>query len=421
MNILIVSYFFPPYNTIGAVRTGKLAKYLLRHGHDVRVLSAENQSLPLTLPLEIPENRVIRTHWININHLPEISAGGRAAVAARGFSNLSQSKTGIFQKAGKLYKSMLNIPDGQVGWYIYALRAGHKLIEKWKPDIIYASAMPFTSLLVANTLSRRSHIPWVAELRDLWAGNYYHNYGPIRSWLDNAMERRTLARASGIVTVSDQLALVLAERYNIPVEVVPNGYDHEDYEAPISVRHTSSVKIVSYTGTIYPKKQDPTLLFIALEGLSPKERLQIQFHFYGRNISDINTMVEYYHVGEMVNVHPAVGYTESVRIQIESDALLLLLWNEPSEKGVLTGKLFEYIGAGRPIIAVGPRDNAAANLITKYGYGRVISNRAEAIAALRDIIANKYIYPGDQEFRRILTREEQTRQLESFLSELSIR
>ena len=418
MKILYVSFFFPPYNTIGAVRSGKLVKYLLRLGHDVRVISAKNQPLTKGLPVEIPEKYIIRTQWLNINYLPEMLRGGRKNVSKQGFSGLDDKK-GYKRKIGELYKSIFNVPDGQVGWYLYAVAAGKRLMGDWKPDVIYASAMPYTSLLVASALSRQFGVPWVAELRDLWAGNYYHNYGPVRRRLEIHMEKAVLSGASGIVTVSEPLAEQIKQKYDKPVAIITNGYDPEDYNSKYIFRgesgNSAESKVISYTGTIYAGKQDPTPLFVALKEKCNQSICNIQVNFYGRNLFGIKPLIQNHGLAGIVNAHPAVPYRESLSVQMSSDVLLLLLWSDPGEKGVYTGKLFEYLGAGKPILAVGPKDNIAAKLVTSYGFGRVVSNSREAFEALDDIATGKFIYPGNQEVRMKFTREKQARQLEAFL------
>jgi len=174
MRVLVVSYFFPPFNAIGAVRLGKMVKYLRQLGHEVKVLTAQRQSLQATLPLETPKDEIASTPWINVNAPVELLLGGRERVAKVGYS----ARTGgsrVARTLGEWYKHLINFPDGQVGWYPYAVAEGRRVLLNWRPDIIYASAMPVTALLAAHALSKRSGVPWVAELRDLWTDNPYRD------------------------------------------------------------------------------------------------------------------------------------------------------------------------------------------------------------------------------------------------------
>ena len=417
MKILIISYYFPPYNTIGAVRVGKIAKYLRRHGNQVKVISALNQPLPLGLPVEIDEEDIIRTRWIDVNKIPELIIGGRKKVVKTGYAGGNTNK--IVKLLGGIYKSITNIPDGQIGWYWYAVSAGIEMFQEWKPDYIYASAMPYTSLLVANKLSAEYKIPWIAELRDLWADNYNHKYGIFRRKIDDMLERSTLQKAKGIVTVSEALATQIRKKYDIPVAVIYNGYDHEDFEkiARTGSNEKAVAKII-YTGTIYEGKQDIETFIKGVKRAVEKGTTGFEVEIYGRNVGGTKSIIDRYGLSQIIKINNPVPYTESLSLQKSADALLLLSWNDKTQKGVYTGKLFEYLGARRPILAVGPEDDVAASLVRTYGFGKVASNEVEVAQAIAEIVEGKYIYPGREEVRIKFTREKQVFELENFLQEL---
>jgi glycosyltransferase involved in cell wall biosynthesis len=417
MRILIISHFFPPYNSIGAVRVGKIAKYLRQFGHDVRVLTTMDQPLQATLPLDIPKEEVIYTSWINVNRPVELVLGGRGRVAVRGYTTGSGTPS-LIKRLGLFYKNLTNLPDGQIGWYPYAVAAGRRLLQGWRPDVIYASAMPVTSLLVADALARDSGIPWVAELRDLWMDNPYLDLPVWRRRVERRLEARVIGAARGLVTISEPLAETLRRRFAAPVEVVTNGFDPEDY--PVGARPASDgvVRIV-HTGMIYEGRRDPSPLFQALAELGEGAR-QIRLAFYGRYLSIIEPLAERYGVRGSVEIHDPVPHREALRIQAEADILLLLLWNDTREKGSFTGKVFEYLGARRPILVIGPSNNVASRLIVERGVG-VVETRPTALASLLSdwICAKKngQLIPGCSSEATVgFSREDQTRVLARFLS-----
>jgi len=219
MKILLVSFFFPPGNAIGAVRVGKLARHMLAAGHDVRVLTVKNTGLSNDLEVEIPESRIVRTGWTNINALPFAFLRHKQTNSRPENGDVSP----FMDALGKCYRAMLNFPDGQVGWYRPAVRAGMELLSEWRADIIYASAVPFTSLWVAASLSHRFGIPWVSEFRDLWTSSPYYDLPRWRHWLDQHLERHILKQVAGMVTVSEPLAETLRMEHQVPVEVILNG------------------------------------------------------------------------------------------------------------------------------------------------------------------------------------------------------
>lgn len=424
MRILLVSFFFPPYNNIGALRVGKIARYLTQGGHDIRVIASANQPLQPTLPVEIPQEQVTYAPWLDVNRPVELALGGRQRVAANGYRSsrsMSGPMAGLFKTAGSVYKTLCNFPDGQIGWVPWATAAARHVTADWRPDVIYASAMPFSSLLVAASVARRLGIPWVGELRDLWVDHHAYSHPPWRRRVERRWEAHTLSRAAALVTVSEPLADRLRTLYGKPTAVIYNGFDPQDY--PVASRTTSPdepLRLV-YTGMVYERFQDPTPLFQAIAKLGPlKERVRVAF--YGRYVAHVKEQASRVGVEDQVEIHPPVPYCESLRLQVEADVLLLLLWNDRKESGIYSGKLYEYLGARRPILAVGPGDDLPAKLIRDRQAGVVMNDPPQIAAQLSTWITEKKssqgIPPTEAEDVSDLTRESQTRQLEEFLHQV---
>lgn len=378
MRILFITFYFPPYNSIGAVRTGKMAKYLLLLGHEVRVITAKDQPLQASLSLEVPVGDVTYTPWYNVNCFAELILGGRKRVVTKGYATNTRS----LKWFGAVYKNLTNLPDGQIGWYPFAVAAGRSMISKWKPDVIFASGMPATSLLVAHSLAYQSGIPWVGELRDLWLDNPYLDLPSWRRRLESRLERKVMGTASGFVTVSDPLADTLRQRFNRPVEIVTNGFDPEDYPSNVTATLDSVLRIV-YTGMLYEGRRDPTALFEAVSELGV-EKNRVRIDFYGRYLDVLNPLIECFGLQKNVVIHEPVPHEEALCIMANADVLLLLLWQDPKEKGSFTGKLFEYLGARRPILVIGPEDNVAAQLVRDVRSGIVINSVDKIKTQLRE-------------------------------------
>lgn len=414
MKILIISAFFPPYNAIGSVRIGKLAKYLLDQGHDIRVVAAKLDNLPATAPLDVPEDKVSWTKWIDVNRVPSGLARQRMKAYRTGESELGAA----LSWAGRLYRMFLHWPDGHVGWYPYALSEAKSLAREWQPDLIYASAQPYTSLLVASVLSRYTGISWVAEFRDLWVDNPYYPFPAWRRFVDRWIEKRVVRTAELLVTVSKPLAEILQERYGKPVSVVLNGFDPADFPKPVLPPDTNATFNIVYTGMLYPGRRDPTPLFEALQILGAEAK-DIRVHFFGRLLPGLKALVESLDVTNLVHVHDSVSYKESLNLQLTSEVLLLLLWNSPEERGVFTGKLFEYLGARRPILSIGLDDGVAANLIRERNAGAICSRAdqiAEQLRAWLKIWRTTGRLPSlPTDVSRGLSRQEQFGFLEPFL------
>src|SRR6516225_8011438 len=154
MKILIVAFHFPPWNIIGAVRVGKLAGYLHRKRYGLRVLTTDI-SEDRSLPVEIPREWIVDTHyqdhqaWLDFMIRPARRVSAASAAATLGAPVVLEPIQSIWDKLRKHYYGLVHIPDPRIAWIKTAIPAGTRLIEEWKPDVIFASAPPYTSLIVA--------------------------------------------------------------------------------------------------------------------------------------------------------------------------------------------------------------------------------------------------------------------------------
>jgi glycosyltransferase involved in cell wall biosynthesis len=422
MRLLVVSYAFPPFNSIGGVRVGKTVKYLTKHGHDVRVLTAGEQFLATSLPLEIPEQQVVYSKWLNLRKPFEGGTGEVTTTAATTAPQKNGQPRGellsrLKRRLTYLARTFLYFPDAYIGWLPYAVAAGSKLITEWRPELILASSPPPTSLLVAHKLSRKYNIPWIADLRDLWVDQHYYRQPAWRKAVEDKLERRVFSSAAGFVTISEPLAETLRTKYGKPTAIVLNGFEPVDYPADSDVPDRDGQIRIVYTGVVHIERQDPTPLFQALKNLGSLAE-NIRIAFYGPNLGSVRDLATSHNVGHLVEVNDPVPYSDSLKNQAEADILLLLQWNDPAQRGLYTGKLFEYIGARRPILSVGWSDNVAAELIRERNLG-VIANDPEQIAAhLKQWLRQKQLgtIPALPETCTAgLSREEQTSALEEYL------
>jgi hypothetical protein len=387
-----------------------------------------NQPYDASLPVEIPEAHVVRTRWWNVNRPAEIAFGGRDKVVERGLESqgrlrpLVQVLRAIYRV---IYKGWISFPDDQIGWLPFAVRAGARLIETWRPDVIYASAVPYTSLVVAHVLATRYHLPWVAELRDLWVDFHRYHIGRVRQRIEGKLESRVLSSTIGLVTVSEPLAAVLREKYRKPTAVILNGFDPDDYLPRTAPQSNDGKLRLVYTGIVIEGKYDLRMLFDALRLMEPEAK-DIRVEFYGRYLGNVGELSAQCGVDHLVSINGQVRFKDSLRAQQEADALVLFLWTDPKERrverGVYTGKLFEYVGAGRPILAVGRMRTVASDLIVERGLGVVCETATQVAMELRTWLTEKRttgsVSAPPPEAAAGLTREAQARKVERFLIDL---
>lgn len=429
MKILMVTYRFPPYNSIGAVRCGKMAKYLMELGHEVKVLSCINQPLPSTLEIEIPAENVRYAKWWDINEPINLllNRKKRRETSLNSVGNRNTVKSRILGMLGSLYKIFFHHPDGQLGWRNNAYKEGLILIETWKPNVIYASAWPISSLIVADKISQKTDIPWVGELRDLWTDNPYNNTPLWKKTIERVWEKRLFSRALGLTTISEHAKEILQRKSSKPTEIILNGYDEEDFKnighltRYMNVFKDKKVHIL-YAGMIYPGRRDPTPLLKAISLLSDKEKNKVHIHFYGNQLEIVSEAAVNLKIESSVTVNKPISHKNILFLQTKADYLLLLMWDNPNEKGTFTGKFFEYVGANRPILCIGGTDSPPAKVIQKQKMGYVLQNPDEIKALLLDLINQKEelgsIRSAPSTDCLEFTRKKQALKLSNFLKEI---
>jgi glycosyltransferase involved in cell wall biosynthesis len=424
MRILLVSYFFPPYNVVGAVRAAKFAKYFERFGHDVWVLSAQEQPFSEGLALESSPARVRYASWLNVNAPVEALMGGRKKIAMSGYGGGRRGS--LVRHVGQLYKTFLHSPDAQLGWFPFAVAEGNRLLASLPFDLVYASAPPFSGLMAAARIAKRAGVPWVAEFRDLWTMNNAYAYPAWRRSVEGCLERRTLASATALVTVSQPLATMLRTRNSQPIIVSANGFDPDDH-APQNSESTATDVMATdrlnllYTGILYEEHYELDVLAEAFALLKARG-LQSRIHasFYGRYLGAARAAMNRHDVAEMVSAHEPVPYRDALMLQRSADVLLLFPWGREADQGVMSTKIYEYLGARRPILGVGNPDADASKLLVarKAGFA---SRDPDAIASylaamLEEKTNTGRVHDLPMECAAGLTREERMRELDAFLS-----
>ena len=446
MKILLVSWYFPPSNTIAAVRLGKLAKHLVGRGHEVRVLTSANAPYPETLLVEIDNNLIHRASWKDVTSFPDwmgrlarrktaspptpqssvaMPESANASPIAPNETAPTGGRRSIRRKLSDLYELLVGFPDKRIGWLPEARRKGLQIIREGRPDVLFASGPPFTTLLVGYLLSRATHVPLVVEFRDRWSDDPYYPSPWWRGIWDRWLEALIVRQAVGLTTVSEPWAVAFREKHGKPVAVIPNGYDAEDFDGRVGPGWPDPrVLRIAYTGGIYPGYRDPSPLFRAI-GLSTDLKRRVEVHFYGSDPRLIEMLARNHGVESSVTIHGRVDHAEALRVQQASDILLLMQWDNPREQGNIPGKFAEYFGARRPILVLGLSDGVPATEVRKRSAGMASTDPEVLARWLADCLATKSatgrIEPLSDQAVAGLSREEQAVRLEQFLTQVSPR
>jgi glycosyltransferase involved in cell wall biosynthesis len=382
--VLIIAYYFPPIGGSGVVRIIKLAKYLPQFGWEPTVLTVAGgdsfvfdtsllDELPETFPIErAPAWEIIKTtqakHTLDRVRVP----GGQSARAT-----LRQS---LAQFLRALYFSVF-IPDDKLGWLWPATRKAVQVARTETFDVIFATSPPQTDLLIAARLKRRLHIPIVLDYRDEWTTNP-HKLMPnsVTHGLQRLLERCTLAQADALTLVSEGMLDHLHENALLPKSppkcvILPNGFDPADFPQDESTAQPTDRFHIVYTGSFYGEYRVPDPFLYALHNWltqNPGYRADVKVTFYGSIYPRHQYLIETLGLQDVIAVAGNLPHHQVVTAQ-QAAAVLLLIIGAGEGKAVLTGKIFEYLGARRPILAIVPVEGEAAALIQRTNAGIAVS------------------------------------------------
>lgn len=397
--ILLVSGFFPPYSPLGAVRAPMLVAHWLAAGHDLRVLAMLNPAITGMLDSPLPREKVAYAPFTPpgqaleriLGHFrrqpaPRAAGGGDTAPqpAAAG-----EARPARLAAARRFYQQAVQFPDRYRNWAGPAVAAGLELARSWPPDLIYSSGPPHTGHVIAGRLSRKLRAPWVAELRDTWANNPYSDAPWPISALHTLYAGRVLGQAAACVTLTRTAQAEVKAALGCETIVSYNGFGREDFAELDDSPPTDPERLtILHAGVIYPGRRDPVALFQALAAMRA-ERRAVRVKFYHDQMAAVAARASELGVGDCVEICAPVPRRTILGLERGADVLLLCRWADPRDDGVIPGKLFEYIGARRPVLAVGSTTGEAAAIVRQGGFG-LVSNDPVAIAGqLRAWIAAK--------------------------------
>lgn len=422
--VLVLAYYYPPYGGGGVQRTTKYVKYLRQHGWEPVVVTINEDKIPLrdeSLLNDVPEGlEIIRTDIRGLTFIENLlkrrkahaqkaviqdanraqgqetaqgqrlTQGQQSMGSDRSVKQDSVTETLVPALKNLVYRFLKNAfllvytfllyPDDKIGWYPFALRAAKDRMAEGDIDLIYTTSAPFTAHLIGLGLKRRTGKPWVMDLRDPWAGNPYLLFNRLRRPLDRLVEGWCVRCADQVITVSEPLKEDLLRNY--PEEsvekflVIPNGYDAEDLiVSPMERQEEAKNRLVfSFTGSFY-NEISPRFFLRAMEELLQEKALpqeEIWLEFTGQFGAESLQLITAFQLAypEAISVSGYVPHLEATRKMLAADVLLLFL-NKSAGKGVLTGKLFEYLRAGQTVLAMIP-EGLAAELVREADAGWVV-------------------------------------------------
>jgi len=382
VKILLVTMYFPPAGGGGVQRSLKLAQYLPALGVETHVLAPDD---PKWVHRD-PELRVPTQAWIH--RARYIGPRGRKpAEELRATDGLQRALVQAQVTARRLL-----VPDASVTWNLTAIPAAIRLAKREGIDVVITTSPPGSVHFVGAAVQRTAGTRWIADLRDPLVANQHRRddtaAARARQAANEQVARLVARNADAVTCVSEAIAdEVRGLGARGPVRVIANGCDFDDF-AGLEYEPAPRFRI-THTGSFFGKR-DPRPFLQAFHDAG----LDAVARFVGDFRSSDREWAEALDLGDQLEIVDYLPRADSLRLQRDSEALLLLVPDAGGRgKGVLSGKVYEYIAAGRPILAVVPPDGAAADLIRKTGSGMVVApddvdGIRAALVELHDQFAN---------------------------------
>lgn len=392
-HVLVVAYCFPPEGSIGTQRTLRLVRELVARQCDVTVLTGTLASYPASSPIDhdllsrVPAGvdvlraSVLRpfertSAALDVNRSKAAVDGGLAP-AARAQGGRQAGSAARLREGKRHLQALLRIPDQHVGWILPAVAKGVASGLRRRPDVLYSTAPPWTGQLVARALASALGCPWVADFRDPWArAPWREGWAPAARRAAAIFERSVVRRADAVVfttrTNMDEYAKHYGAAAASKFHLVRNGCDRDEFEGLAPVDGDGRFTML-HAGSLYGGRK-PTALFAALAALRDRGLIDARsfcFRQIGRvALSGFDMAEERDRLGlqGMVEMLPALPRRDILREMISASCLLLL---QPGTTVSIPGKLFEYLAAGRPILALA-EEGETSDIVRESGRGIAI-------------------------------------------------
>lgn len=381
MRITIITFAWPPRNSIGAHRPWSWAKYWSEAGVQVRVLTARKYSYDEPLDLDLPPLpgvEVIETDYVSG------SVSFAALIASSPLGGIVRRIFHILRGAGQMEH------NPREKWFPAILPKAAELAQE--ADIVVSTYDPRMVHQIGAAMKQSNpNLVWVADYRDLWSLNHISNWTDAQRIQEQMIEQQTVGKLADMVcSVSEELARQQGEFIGKPWLPVTNGFDVNIAEiaARLENRKTPAGGVLNivYTGKIYEGLRDPSPLFNTIADMEDDGEIQrgeIVVNIYGGQVEGIESIMKSGRYNHFVTLQGHVSRDVALEKQCGADLLLLLESPLPEARGVLTGKIFEYISAGVPILSLGSRwDSEICRLLNVTRTGFCAGNDQQRIRSI---------------------------------------
>ena len=403
----------------------KFSKYLPSEGWTPVIYTPENperiaedHSLSGEIP---PDVEVIKTPIREPYAVYHRLSGKKGEGKGAGLNPINSQRKSLKQKLMLWIRSNFFVPDPRASWVKPSVRFLGEYLAGHPVDAIVTTGPPQSMHLVGLALHRATGIPWAADFRDPWTRMFYFGNLPFLPWVRRRhfrMEQAVLDEATAVVAVSPRVQADFAARTKTPVRLITNGYDEEDFSAPLPERNDGEFRIV-HTG-LFASDGNPLQLWKALGERCSKDaafRKALRIRLAGKVDPEISEAVKEAGLEENLVLTGYLSHSDSVMELRQADLVILPLRRSPEYSKVLPGKIFECMASGRPVLGIGPSDSAAGDLLRESGAGMMVDWEDSPEQAIERLMSG---HAGSSQARtEAYTRRKLTADMAALLDEIT--
>ncbi len=386
--VLIITYYWPPAGGVPVQRWVKMTKYLRKFGWEpviYTVTAGEYPVLDSTLAQQIPGDiQVIKTPIREPYTIYKQLLGYKKDEKVNAGFLHEKKKQGVMQNLAVWVRGNFFIPDARKFWIKPSVKYLTNYLKNNPVHAIISTGPPHSMHLIAAGVKQNTGIPWIADFRDPWTKIDYYSELKLSAAADkkhHQLEKKVLTEADKVVTVSWQWADDFNKINNGNTEVITNGFDAADFDTQPKTLFDGFV--LHHVGMIN-KARNPELLWAALEALCNEHQdfnRDLQIRFTGKSDYSVLDYLKKYHLENKLFHAGQVDHAVAIDAMQRSTVLLLLLNDTQDILGRIPAKLFEYLAAKRPVLAIGNPEGDAAKIIRE--------TQAGIVADFKDIEAIK--------------------------------
>ncbi|MBJ7879884.1 glycosyltransferase [Gelidibacter salicanalis] len=378
---LIITYYWPPAGGPGVQRWLKFVKYLPDFDVQPIVYVPENPSYPMldnTLLEEIPKEVTILKQPINEPYkLAEFFSKQSSKTISSGVIPKEKKQT-VMQQLMLYVRGNYFIPDARKAWVKPSVTYLSEYIKKHHIQTVITTGPPHSIHLIGLQLKATLGVKWIADFRDPWTTIGYHKklkLSTSAAQKHEHMEKQVLSTADHILVTSENTKKEFATKSNQPITVITNGYDYQPLPKTKKDRSFSLAHIGSLLSERNPKVLWKVLGKLIKEDKGFKDAFVLKL--IGVVSDDVLQEIRKFIPENNIEIVGYVNHIEALVSQRQSQLLLMIEIDSEDTKAIIPGKLFEYMVAETPIIAVGPQDSDVEHILKATNTGRYFGYNAE--------------------------------------------